>query len=38
MYALYAIRSGTFKAYSINKQGKEQITGFHLAGDLYQSD
>ncbi|MFT5635407.1 MAG: CRP/FNR family transcriptional regulator [Cognaticolwellia sp.] len=33
MQALYAIRSGTVKTYTINKQGEEQITGFHLAGD-----
>jgi len=38
MHALYAIRSGTFKTYTINKQGEEQITGFHLAGDLLGFD
>tara|TARA_R110000744_G_scaffold151810_2_gene265447 strand:+ start:3169 stop:3888 length:720 start_codon:yes stop_codon:yes gene_type:complete len=38
MKALYAIRSGTFKTYTINKQGEEQITGFHLAGDLLGFD
>ncbi|MBA6390598.1 fumarate/nitrate reduction transcriptional regulator Fnr [Colwellia sp. BRX10-3] len=38
MQALYAIRSGTFKTYTINKQGEEQITGFHLAGDLLGFD
>jgi len=38
MKALYAIRSGTFKTYTINKLGEEQITGFHLAGDLLGFD
>ena len=32
--SLYAIRSGTIKSYTITEQGDEQITGFHLAGDL----
>jgi len=34
MQSLYAIRSGTFKTFTVNEQGEEQITGFHLAGDL----
>jgi len=38
MHALYAIRSGTFKTYTVNEQGEEQITGFHLAGDLLGFD
>jgi CRP/FNR family transcriptional regulator len=38
MHALYAIRSGTFKTYTVNKQGEEQITGFHLPGDLLGFD
>ena len=38
MTSLYAIRSGTFKTYMINRQGEEQITGFHLAGDLLGFD
>jgi CRP/FNR family transcriptional regulator len=38
MHALYAIRSGTFKTYTISKHGEEQITGFHLAGDLLGFD
>ncbi len=32
--SLYAIRSGTIKSYTITEQGDEQITAFHLAGDL----
>ncbi|OKY27004.1 fumarate/nitrate reduction transcriptional regulator Fnr [Thalassotalea sp. PP2-459] len=34
MNSLYAIRSGTFKTFTINEGGEAQITGFHLAGDL----
>ncbi|ODQ00773.1 FNR family transcription factor [Salinivibrio sp. SS2] len=36
--ALYAIRSGTIKSYTITEQGDEQITAFHLAGDLVGFD
>ncbi|MFT5759159.1 MAG: CRP/FNR family transcriptional regulator [Alteromonadaceae bacterium] len=38
MQALYAVRSGTFKTFTVNEQGEEQITGFHLAGDLLGFD
>jgi CRP/FNR family transcriptional regulator len=38
MQSLYAIRSGTFKTYTVNQQGEEQITGFHLPGDLLGFD
>lgn len=38
MHALFAIRSGTFKTYTVNEEGEEQITGFHLAGDLLGFD
>jgi len=38
MSSLYAIRSGTFKTFKINEQGEQQITGFHLAGDLLGFD
>ncbi|WP_245825498.1 fumarate/nitrate reduction transcriptional regulator Fnr [Pseudocolwellia agarivorans] len=38
MKSLYAIRSGTFKTFTVNEQGEEQITGFHLAGDLLGFD
>jgi CRP/FNR family transcriptional regulator len=34
MQVLYAICSGTFKTYTINKHGEEQITGFHLTDNL----
>lgn len=36
--SLYAIRSGSMKSYTITEQGDEQITGFHLAGDLVGFD
>jgi len=32
--SVYALRSGTIKTFSINDAGVEQITGFHLAGEL----
>lgn len=38
MHSLFAIRSGTFKTFTVNEQGEEQITGFHLAGDLLGFD
>lgn len=36
--SLYAIRAGTVKSYTITEQGDEQITAFHLAGDLIGFD
>ncbi len=36
--SLFAIRSGTIKSYTITEQGDEQITGFHLAGDIIGFD
>jgi CRP/FNR family transcriptional regulator, anaerobic regulatory protein len=36
--SLFAIRSGTFKTFTIDEQGEEQITGFHLPGDLLGFD
>ncbi len=36
--SLFAVRTGTFKTYIIDSQGEEQITGFHLAGDLLGFD
>ncbi len=38
MLALYAIRSGMFKTFTLNQQGEEQITGFHLPSDLLSFD
>lgn len=36
--ALYAIRSGSLKTYTISPEGEEQITGFHLAGEVIGLD
>ncbi|MGS0535473.1 FNR family transcription factor [Pseudoalteromonas sp. SaAl2] len=36
--AIFAVRSGSFKSYTLSEQGDEQITGFHLAGDLVGFD
>ncbi|WP_108650763.1 FNR family transcription factor [Dongshaea marina] len=36
--SLFAIRSGSIKSYTITEQGDEQITAFHLAGDLVGFD
>jgi len=38
LQAIYAVRSGSFKSYTLSEQGDEQITGFHLAGDLVGFD
>jgi CRP/FNR family transcriptional regulator len=38
MKSLYAVRSGTFKTYKVDERGEQQITGFHLAGDLLGFD
>lgn len=35
---LYAVRFGHFKTYQINARGEEQITGFHMAGELLGMD
>ena len=35
---LYAIKSGTFKSYSINTDGDEQISGFNLPAELLGMD
>lgn len=36
--ALYAIRAGSVKTYTITEAGGEQITGFHLPGELVGLD
>lgn len=38
LQALYAIRSGTIKSYTLSENGEEQITAFHLPGDLIGFD
>ncbi len=37
-HALYAIRTGSVKTYTITIDGGEQITGFHLPGDIIGLD
>jgi CRP/FNR family transcriptional regulator, anaerobic regulatory protein len=36
--AVYAVRSGTLKAYSITDDGQEQVTGFYLPGEIFGMD
>lgn len=38
MRSLYAVRSGTFKSYTINSGGEEQVIGFHLPGEMVGLD
>jgi CRP/FNR family transcriptional regulator len=38
LHCLFAVRSSTFKTFTVGEQGEEQITGFHLAGDLLGFD
>ncbi len=35
---IFAIRSGSVKIYSLNSSGDEQITSFHIAGDILGFD
>lgn len=35
---LYALRSGALKTYLLSREGEEQITGFHLPGDVLGLD
>lgn len=37
-HSLYAVRSGSFKSYISDKDGTEQITGFHFPGDIIGFD
>lgn len=36
--AVYAVRSGSIKTYSVNDQGVEQVTGFYLPGEIFGMD
>lgn len=36
--ALYAVRSGSFKSFTLSEDGEEQITAFHLPGDIIGFD
>jgi len=35
---LYAVRSGSFKSYNLTQTGNQQITSFHLPGDIIGFD
>lgn len=36
--AVYAVRSGALKTYTATEDGQEQVTGFHLPGELVAMD
>jgi len=36
--SIYALRTGSLKTFSLNSDGSEQITGFHLPGELVGLD
>ncbi|WP_438865430.1 fumarate/nitrate reduction transcriptional regulator Fnr [Neptunicella sp.] len=36
--ALYAVRSGSFKSFTLSENGEEQIIAFHLPGDIIGFD
>ncbi len=36
--AIYAVRSGSFKTYTLSEDGEEQVVGFHLPGELIGLD
>ena len=36
--SIFAVRSGSFKAYSITDDGNEQVTGFYLPGEIMGMD
>lgn len=38
MTSIYAVRSGSIKTYTLTDEGLEQITGFHLPGELLGLD
>lgn len=37
-HAIYAVRSGSLKTYTIMQDGREQVTGFYLPGELVALD
>lgn len=36
--AIYAIKRGSFKTFILSQDGREQVTGFHMAGDILGVD
>ena len=37
-HSIYAIRAGSFKSVVMHRDGREQVTGFHLAGEVLGLD
>lgn len=37
-HAIYAVKSGALKTYTIDNQGREHVLGFHIAGELVGLD
>ena len=37
-YSVYAVRSGAIKAFTVNDEGIEQVTGFYLPGEVFGMD
>lgn len=37
-HAIYVVRQGSIKTYSMTEEGEEQVTGFYLAGDYFGFD
>ena len=36
--SIFAVRSGSIKSYTVTSQGQEQVTGFHLPGEIFGMD
>ncbi len=36
--SVYAVRSGAIKTYVVDNEGHEQVTGFHLSGEIFGID
>ena len=36
--AIYAVRSGSYKSYTVDSEGREHVLGFHLSGELLGLD
>ena len=36
--SVFAVRSGSIKSYTVTNQGQEQVTGFHLPGEIFGMD
>jgi len=36
--SIYAVRSGALKTYTVTEDGREQVTGFYLPGELFGMD